>query len=130
MKRIQPELFDFVNNIIKGKFGEGLACTYLEKLGYRILERNFRIRGGEIDIVAIDGNTLVYVEVKTRSSDAFGRPEESVNFRKIKFLERAAKFYRNNRAYLNLPQQERIDVISIKTESVKPELKHFKNAGF
>jgi putative endonuclease len=119
-----------MNNLPYGKYGEDLACQYLQKLGWEIVERNFRIRGGEIDIIAKDGETLVYVEVKTRSSDYFGRPEESVNFRKLKFLERAAKFYRNNRTYLKLPEQERIDVISVKTSIDTPMLEHFKNAGF
>ena len=60
-----------------GKFGEDLALIYLKRQGYKIIERNFRIRGGEIDIIAQDNNTLVYIEVKTRTSHAFGLPEES-----------------------------------------------------
>jgi len=114
---------------IEGKYGEDLACAYLKKLGYKIVERNFRIRGGEIDIIALDGKTLVYVEVKTRSSYRFGRPEEAVTPWKIKFLERAAKFYRNNRK--NLPLQERIDVVAVDfTNPSNPKINLIKNAGF
>lgn len=113
-----------------GKLGEDLACAYLAKLGYKIIERNFRIRGGEIDIVAIDGKTLVYVEVKTRSNHRFGLPQESVTPRKIRFLERAAKFFRNNRKYLKLPQLERIDVLAIDLIKEEPDYLLIKNATF
>lgn len=71
-----------------------MACEYLENLGYKILERNFRIRGGEIDIVAKDPRgELVFVEVKTRWSHEYGLPVESVTPWKINFLLKAAKFY-------------------------------------
>src|SRR3990167_11056303 len=113
---------------IKGDIGEEFACKYLVENGYKILERNFRIRGGEIDIIALDGKTLVYVEVKTRTQKFFGLPEESVTFHKIKFLQRAAKFYRNNRK--NLPQLERIDVVSVNLEDETPLIKLIRNAGF
>lgn len=111
----------------QGKYGEDLACEYLKEKGYKIIERNFRIRGGEIDIIAIDRDTLVYIEVKARSSGYFGRPEEAVTPFKIKFLERSAKFFRNNRRYLKLPDLERIDVLSVDTFSSKPEFNHIKN---
>lgn len=78
---------------ITGNYGEDLAAKYLKKLGYKILERNYRIRGGEIDIVARDGPTLVFVEVKTRYSHEFGLPSESMTFWKIKALLKTAKFY-------------------------------------
>lgn len=115
-----------MNNLAIGNYGENLACSYLKKEGYKIVERNFRIRGGEIDIIALDGKTLVYVEVKTRTSRKFGLPEESVNYYKIKFLERAAKFYRLQRK--NLPDLERIDVVSIDLSGSKPIIKLIKNA--
>lgn len=116
-----------MNKTSFGKYGEDLAVVFLSKLGYKIIERNFRIRGGEIDIVAQDGNVLVYVEVKTRSSHAFGLPEESVTYHKIKFIERASKFYRANRR--NLPEQERIDVIAIDFADSTPQIKLIKNAS-
>lgn len=115
-----------MNKTAIGKSGEDLACKFLKQKGYKVLERNFRIRGGEIDIVALDSNTLVYVEVKTRTSHKFGLPEESVNYYKLKFLERAAKFYRSSR--YNLPKLERIDVISIDLSRQNPQIKHIRNA--
>jgi len=117
-----------MNTTARGNYGEDLACQFLKEQGYKIIERNFRIRGGEIDIVALDGETLVYVEVKTRTQKIFGRPEESVTFHKIRFLERAVKFYRNSRR--NLPEAERIDVLSIDLEPEIPHFKLIKNAGF
>ncbi|OGD85544.1 hypothetical protein A3B51_03085 [Candidatus Curtissbacteria bacterium RIFCSPLOWO2_01_FULL_41_18] len=114
-----------MTTVTKGKYGEDLACRYLSKLGYKIIERNFRIRGGEIDIIAKDGQTLVYVEVKTRSSNYFGTPEESVTAQKLRFLERAVKFYRARRK--NLPQLERIDVVSVDLSSKTSSLRLIKN---
>lgn len=69
-----------------GRFGEDLACRYLAGLGYVILARNWRCPAGEIDIVAVDGGCLVVCEVKTRSSTAFGPPEEAVTWRKARRL--------------------------------------------
>lgn len=76
-----------------GSKGEDLACGYLRKQGYKILERNYRIRGGEIDIVARDGETLVFVEVKTRYSYEYGPPSESMTPWKIRYLLKTARFY-------------------------------------
>lgn len=76
-----------------GNKGEYLACEYLKKLGYKILERNYRIRGGEIDIVAIDQDFLVFIEVKTRYTNEFGLPVESMTPWKIKALLKTARFY-------------------------------------
>ncbi len=119
-----------MTNVTFGKIGEDLACQFLKKQGYKIIERNFRIRGGEIDIVAQDGQTLVYIEVKSRSTYQFGRPEEAVNRWKLRFLERAAKFYRANRKNLNLPLLERIDVVTVDLTNSNPKLSIIKNAGF
>lgn len=65
-----------------GQWGESVAATHLEAQGYRIVERNWRCSLGEIDIVAQDGDVLVFAEVKTRQSRAFGTPEESITPRK------------------------------------------------
>src|SRR3989344_5121605 len=69
-----------------GNSGEETACRYLQKQGYKILGRNYRIRGGEIDIVAKDKEALVFVEVKTRWSHEYGSPAESMTPWKIKFI--------------------------------------------
>ena len=116
-----------MNKTSLGKYGEDLAVGFLKKQGYVILDRNFRIRGGEIDIIAIDGKVVVYVEVKTRSSHQFGRPEESVTYSKLRFLERASKFYRAN--HKNLPEQERIDVLAVDLSAMDPAFNLIKNAS-
>ncbi len=82
-----------MNNTLTGNKGEDLACEYLKKNRYKILERNFRIRGGEIDIVARDGEYLVFVEVKARHSHEYGPPAESITPWKIRALKKTALFY-------------------------------------
>lgn len=76
-----------------GDFGEAAAARYLEENGMEVTGRNFRTRGGEIDIVAEDNGTLVFVEVKTRSSEKFGYPSEAVDFNKIEHMKAAAEHY-------------------------------------
>lgn len=118
-----------INKVKIAKVGEELACEFLKKNGYVILERNFRIRGGEIDIIALDGETVVFVEVKARTSRRFGLPEESVNFAKIRFLERAIQFWRLK--HKNFPKLSRIDVIAVDLcDFSNPVLKLIKNASF
>lgn len=82
-----------MDNTKIGSKGEEIACKYLQKQGYKILERNYRIRGGEIDIVARENNTLVFVEVKTRYSHDFGLPKESMTPWKTKALLKTTRFY-------------------------------------
>lgn len=118
-----------MNKTALGKIGEEIAAKFLKTKGFKIVETNYRIRGGEIDIVALDSQTLVYVEVKTRTSFEFGYPEESVTPWKIKHLVRSAKFYRNSRQ--NLPDLERIDVITVDLSNPQKALvKHIKNVTF
>lgn len=76
-----------------GNLGEGLAATRLEELGYRILERNFRCPAGEVDIVALEGGVLAFVEVRTRSSRVCGTPAESVTPLKRRKMRRVARWY-------------------------------------
>jgi putative endonuclease len=76
-----------------GKRGEDLACAELERRGYVIVDRRFRTRSGELDIVARDGSVLVFVEVRARSSSSFGTPFESVTWRKRQRLSRMAASY-------------------------------------
>ena len=76
-----------------GKFGEEKVCEYLTRQGYRIVQRNFRIKGGEIDIIAEDGFYIVFVEVKTRRSDSMVTGFEAVTKRKKGLLIRAAAEY-------------------------------------
>lgn len=76
-----------------GKLGETAVCYYLEALGYTILHRNFRIRGGEIDIVAARGEDLCFVEVKTRSLESGESGLEAITWRKRRYMIRAAYAY-------------------------------------
>lgn len=76
-----------------GQKGEELAKEKLVKMGYKILDRNFRCKIGEIDIIAKDKNTLVFVEVRSKSSNEFGVPQETVNIKKQKRIRRVAEFY-------------------------------------
>lgn len=76
-----------------GRFGEDVATTYLERTGYEILCRNFTCRLGEIDIIASKADDIVFVEVKTRSEDEFGRPAEAVGAKKQANIRKAATVY-------------------------------------
>ena len=94
-----------------GKLGEDTATGYLRREGYRILQRNFKARYGEIDIICVKDDTLVFVEVKTRIGEAFGKPEESVTPRKLHEVVKTAEFYKMQ--HTELPSSLRIDVIGI-----------------
>ena len=96
---------------ILGIFGENAASEYLKSLGFHILSRNFRTKYGEIDIVALDKETLVFVEVKTRKSNRYGSAEESITPEKMKRLISAANYYKLLRPDLSNPM--RIDVVCI-----------------
>lgn len=80
-------------NYQKGRQGERLAEKYLKKKGYKILERNFRLRFGEIDLVAADGQTIVFVEVKTKTGEQFGEPWEMINQHKLDQLKKIGQVY-------------------------------------
>ena len=113
------------NNIEKGKYGEHAATVFLQKLGYRILAKNWHYGHKEIDVIAKDGETVVIVEVKLRSSDFFGYPEQAVNKKKQKFLIEAADAYITKN---NLNNDVRYDVIAIVFENNKKRLLHIKDA--
>ena len=107
--------------------GEEVAANYLAGLGYKIIERNWRHRKDEIDIIALDGRFLVIVEVKTRSTDVFGDPEEAVNITKQKFLIRATEEYIFMKD-LNL--ETRYDIISIIIKGNRETIRHIKEAFY
>ena len=97
-----------------GILGEKLACDFLGKYGYQIIEKNFRCSGGEVDIVARQQDTLVFVEVRTKTSRGFGLPEESITPVKMARLRTAAARYGESHA--ELPESWRIDVIAIEMD--------------
>lgn len=110
-----------------GDKGEDIACKYLEKQGYKILGRNFRVKGGEIDIIAKDQDFLVFIEVKTRFSHEYGLPVESITPWKIQYLLRTAKYYLLKIDYEDGPF--RLDFIGIDfaDNPEKPEIELIKN---
>lgn len=116
-----------MNNTAAGHRGEDIACGYLKKQGYNIIERNFRIRGGEIDIVAKDKEYLVFVEVKTRYSHEYGLPVESMTPWKIKHLLKTAKFYLQKISWDDNPY--RLDFVSVDFADDKdnPQIELIKN---
>ena len=78
-------------HLLRGRKGERIACRFLLKQGFDILARRYRSRSGELDIIAYEGDTLVFIEVKTRSSAAFGEPWEFVDWQKQQILRRTAE---------------------------------------
>ena len=111
-----------------GRWGEGLAVDYLQAKGYEIVARNFRTKLGEIDLVALEGKSLIFVEVKTRSSDEFGFPEEAVTRRKQQTLVNCAQAF-----LMKHPEwgdDWRIDVIAIRKSAgdAPPEIVHYQDA--
>lgn len=110
-----------------GDEGEELATAYLESKGYTILERNYFFEHAEVDIVAYDESYIIFVEVKTRSSNHFGKPEEYIDDKKIENIYKAAEAWIYERKMDGAPV--RFDVISILTQKNEaPDIKHFENA--
>jgi len=105
------------NNLDQGNRGEQYAVEFLVSNGFQIVERNFRIRGGEIDIIAIetdpqtDEKTLVFLEVVTRSSGDYGTPLEAIGYYKMRALIKATQFYKMK--HPKLPDLMRIDAVSV-----------------
>src|SRR5438128_2068726 len=109
------------------KTGEDAAAKFLRKHKHRILERNYRAPGGEIDIIAREKNTIVFVEVRTRCSDRYAKPWETVGFRKRNNLRSAAKMYIRERSPRDC--EYRFDVLSIvMDDSLKPQIEWIQNA--
>jgi putative endonuclease len=109
-----------------GGEGEKKAENYLKSRGYDILGKNQRVAGVEIDLIACKDNFLCLVEVKTRSSNAYGFPEEFVDYKKQRRLIRGGKMLLNRKAYQNL--QIRFDIVSVLFKDKKAEINHIKNA--
>lgn len=97
-----------------GKLGEDLAVSYLQKHGYRVIDRNFKARYGELDIICVKDNVLIFVEVKTRIGRAYGEPEESVTPWKLREVVKTSQYYVVT--HQGLPEAERIDVIGIELD--------------
>jgi putative endonuclease len=94
-----------------GRLGENLAVKHLQSIGYKIIRRNFRLKYGEIDIVAVKDSCLFFIEVKTRWSRKFGSPQEAVNARKLTRIRKIAEYYAAKNP--DLPQRLRLQVVAI-----------------
>jgi putative endonuclease len=94
-----------------GKLAEDFAAGFLQSKGYKIIDRNFRSRFGEIDIIAEDKETLVFVEVKARWSLKYGSPEEAVTPQKLYKIKKTGEYY--SLLHPSLPEKLRIDVVAL-----------------
>lgn len=98
-------------HISLGRWGEDQAVAFLKKMRYKILERNYRCRLGEIDIIAREKKTLVFVEVKTRTGEDFSKPVEAVTPQKIRRIYKVAQYYLKQYGLKDIDC--RIDVVSV-----------------
>ena len=110
-----------------GKKGEDMAVSYLEEKNFRILQRNWVFDKNEIDIIAMNTDFIVFVEVKTRSNDRWGNPEEAVSNAKIKRIVEAASCYLQESTE---SQPARFDVISIILNEESVEIEHIEDAFY
>lgn len=110
-----------------GALGEKLALNYLKKQGYRIIQTNFKCGFGEIDIIAYHKKTISFIEVKARSTDQFGRPEEAVTRAKQQRQKRIAQYYIYKK---KIPPEIpcRFDIVSIRLTNEEPQINLIQNA--
>jgi putative endonuclease len=110
-----------------GAEAEEAACAFLEARGARIVERNFRARGGEIDLVAREGDVLVFVEVRFREGEGFGAPEETVGLPKRRRIVSAAREY-IAQIPLDSWREARFDVVAVVGTGPDAVLRHYSGA--
>lgn len=108
-----------------GKRGEDAACQYIENIGCKVIERNWRYEKHEIDIIAEDEQYIIFVEVKTRASDQWGNPEDFISNSQIKRIVTAADFYIQEK---DIDKEPRFDVISIINHRGTFEIEHINDA--
>jgi len=111
---------------IFGRESESNAVKHLKKQGYKILEQNYRTKLGEIDIIAKDKKTLVFVEVKARSSDRYGNPKWAITPKKKRQMSKVALYYLKITKQTNV--KARFDVVTIRSLDSKPQIDVIKNA--
>ncbi|GGK83554.1 YraN family protein [Rufibacter glacialis] len=113
------------HNTTLGKRGEQAAEAYLTGLGYRVLEKNYRYKRAEVDLIAVKGKVLALVEVKTRSTHQYGFPEEAVSAKKEEMLQLAAEHYIEQHQW---PHEVRFDIVSVLWTQGKPDILHIEDA--
>ena len=109
-----------------GRFGEDLAVEYLTNRGYTVIGRNIKTRFGELDIVFLDGETLVFAEVKSRSSNLFNRPDQLVGAKKRRLVSRAAYNYALKMGWED--RSARFDILSVEFSGPRPLIEHLIDA--
>lgn len=109
-----------------GQTSEAIAADYLQRNGYKILVRNYRTKLGEIDLIARDGDTLAFIEVKARRSARYGNPKYAVNRWKQKKISMAALAYLKSTKQMNV--KARFDVLAILSPKHPPRIELIKNA--
>ncbi|MFZ2199612.1 MAG: YraN family protein [Microgenomates group bacterium] len=111
-------------NKITGNKGESLAAEHLMMKGYKILQRNYRSKWGEVDIIAKINNIVVFVEVKTKTTDKFGEPWEMVNHWKIEQVKRMGQVWCREYAWEG---RVRVDVVGVYLDQREPRIEHWEN---
>jgi putative endonuclease len=109
-----------------GRRGEDVAAAYVTGLGYRVVVRNFRCRAGEIDLVALDAETIVFVEVRSRTGTGRGTPLESVDGRKQAQVGRVARHFLAARGWHE--RAARFDVVGVRLDAEPPVVEHVRGA--
>jgi putative endonuclease len=109
-----------------GRSAEAMAAAYLKRHGFKLLEKNYRTEFGEIDLIAKDNDTLVFIEVKARRSLSFGSPKDAVSFRKQQRISMAALVYLRRNQKINT--RIRFDVIAVYTRKAHVQIEVVKNA--
>ena len=109
-----------------GQHAEAEAIQFLKAIGYQILARNYRTKMGEIDVIAKEKDTIVFIEVKARHSYSFGHPKFAVTAKKRKKISMAALFYLKATSQINC--KARFDVVAITAKSTQPQIEIIRNA--
>jgi putative endonuclease len=115
------------DKIKKGKEGEMLAADFLVGKGFEIVERNYRHKRSEIDLIVKKNNWMIFVEVKMRSSDAYGYPEDFVDYKKAKNIIKGAEEYTYQKDWQG---NVRYDIVSIREQHGEREIVHFEDAFY
>ncbi len=110
-----------------GRQGEDLAVAYLVRQGHTVIDRNFRYEKAEVDIISSHAGTIVFTEVKTRSTERYGYPEESVKGKKKELLRKAMESYL---AENNITIEPRFDIISIVINACGTDIHHIEDAFY
>lgn len=115
-----------LKNLAIGYLGEAIAKRYLQKRGYRVVKQNYKTKYAEIDLIARDKKTLVFVEVRTKAGERFGSPEDSLNAKKINKLIKNAAAYMAQEVYLKNYRIDAVCIVLNEKEKIK-RITHYRN---